>query len=237
MADVFGGAVADYYYDRMTEPLYVRDGEESREHPIEAFYFEQFDPNGDVGRWLTRWVRGPLLDVGAGTGRHALVYQDRQPTVALDTSASLVDVMRDRGVADARVGDMFSLPSEFERDRFGSALVLGTQSGLAASMQGLRQWLGDLAFVTDAEATAVVDGYDPIHQGATDLLGYRDDPSRGLAHRVFHFAYEGAVSETLCFRLFSPGRLREAAVGTGWEVAAVRRDEDGPHYRVALSKR
>jgi SAM-dependent methyltransferase len=238
MTDPFGRAVADHYHGSRDEPLVVRDGDETREHPIEAFYFEPFDPESEAGRWLTSWVREQLLDVGAGAGRHTLVFQERVETVAVDVSDTLVEVMTDRGVEDARVGDMFSLREAFTRDRFGSGLLVGTQAALAGSMQGLRRLLGDLAFVTDADATAVVDGYDPEHESAEGLLGYRGDPTPGLAHRTFHFAYEGDVGETLYFRLFSPGRLREATVGSGWEVEEVRRgDETTAYYRAALSKR
>lgn len=237
MTDPFGRGVADHYHDRMREPLLVRDGEETREHPIESFYFEPFDSTSESGKWLSSWVRGPLLDLGAGAGRHALVLQEQVETVAADVSDSLVGVMRARGIDDARTVDMFSLSGAFDRDRFGSVLVIGTQAGLTGSMQGLRRWLGDLARVTDAGATAVVDSYDPDHEAASDLLGYREDPTKGLAHRVFHFVYETEVSETLLFRLFSPDRLREATVGTGWSVADVRRsDEDTAYYRAALAK-
>jgi len=143
--------------------------------------------------------------------------------------------MRDRGVVDVREGDMFALRDAFERDRFASALAIGTQIGLAGSMRGLSAFLGDLAFVTTPGATAVIDSYDPDHPGAADLLGYREDPTPGLAHRVMWFAYDGETDPTLHFRLFAPDRLREAAIGTGWEVEAVDREGtgDGPHYRAA----
>jgi len=61
----------------------------------------------------------------------------------------------------------------------------------------------------------------------------------GRALRVTWFAYEGETDPTLQFRLFSPDRLREAAIGTGWEVSAVDREGTGagPHYRAALRKR
>jgi hypothetical protein len=146
--------------------------------------------------------------------------------------------MRDRGVEDARQADMFALRETFERDRFQSALAIGTQLGLAGSMQGLRQFLGDLAFVTTADATAVLDCFDPEDAEIADMLGYRADPTPGLASRVMHFEYEEDIGETLLFRLFSPDRVREAVVGTGWEVAEIERSPStyGPHYQVALSK-
>ncbi|TKX82621.1 class I SAM-dependent methyltransferase, partial [Halorubrum sp. SS5] len=76
----------------------------------------------------------------------------------------------------------------------------------------------DLAFVTTPDATAVVDCYDPDHPEAAGLLGYREDPTPGLAGRVMWFAYDGERDPTLRFTLFSPDRLREAAIGTGWTV-------------------
>jgi hypothetical protein len=51
---------------------------------------------------------------------------------------------------------------------------------------------------------------------------------------VLHFEYDGDVGETLYFRLFSPDRVREAAVGTGWSVAEV--GTDAGYYRLALTK-
>jgi len=238
--DPYGRAIRDHHECEREEPLLDVDGAETREHPIERFYFGEFDPETDPdGEWLIEWLDGPLLDIGAGAGQHALYLQERFETVAIDVSEYLVEVMRDRGVADARVADMFSLRESFERDRFGSALANGTQLGLAGSMRGLSEFLGDLAQVTTPDANAVVDAHDPTREGVTDILGYRSDPTPGLAHRTYHFEYEDDVGPTLQFRLFSPDRLREAAVGTGWEVAEIRRgaNDADAHYRAALVKR
>lgn len=238
VSDPFGRAIRDHYHDERDEPLLQRDGEAVREHPVEAFYFDGFDPASESGAWLASWLEEPLLDLGAGAGQHALHFQDVVDTVAIEMSDHLVDVMEERGVADVRRADMFALTDGFERGRFGSALAHGTQIGLAVSMDGLRQFLNDLTFVTSSAATAVVDGYDPRHPSASELLGYRADPTPGLAYRVMHFEYEGEVGETLLFRLFGPDRLREAADDTGWDVAEVRRGDSAPdsYYRAALTR-
>ena len=220
--DPFGRAIRDFHHGEQSEPLYQRDGETVLEHPIERFYFEPFDFDSEAGEWLESQLEGPLLDMGAGAGRHALYFQEQFETVPIEQSAHLVEVLRERGVEDARKADMFALREEFERDRFHSALSRGTQLGLVGSMAGLRKFLGDLAYVTTPDATAVLDGYDPTRPRTAELLGYRSDPAPGLASRVMQFEYEDDVGETLLFRLFSPDRLREAAIGTGWEVAEIR---------------
>ncbi|MFC5135030.1 MULTISPECIES: class I SAM-dependent methyltransferase [Haloferacaceae] len=235
--DAFGRAIRDHHRGERTEPLLHSDGAETTEHPIESFYFTPFDPSVGTNAWLVSHLQGPLLDVGAGTGRHALYFQDRFETVATEPSPALVETMRERGVADARERDMFDLRDDFERDRFGSVLLNGTHLGLVGSMRGLSAFLDDLAFVTRPDGTAVVDCYDPEHPATAEVIGYREDPTPGLAHRVMFFEYEGERDPVLQLRLFSPDRLREAAVGTGWTVVDVARGDDGYHYRAALSKR
>lgn len=234
--DPFGRAVRDHYGGEQTAPLIQRDGETTIEHPIEAFYFEEVDGTSEKTAWIERHLDGPLLDIGAGVGRHALYFQKQFETVALEASEPLVSVMDDRGVEDARLGDMFALREQFERDRFGSALVYGTQIGLTGSMVGLRNFLGDLAHVTSPDGTAVIDSYDPTSEATSELLGYREDPTPGLAHRVMTFEYGGDLGETLLFRLFSPDRLREATVGTGWTVGEIRYGEENRQYLAALEK-
>lgn len=229
--DPFGRALRDHYHGERTEPLIQRDGEETLEHPIEECYFGE---SGEAASWLLDRFDGPLLDMGAGAGREALFFQDRFETVAMEVSEPLVELLGERGVEDARTGDMFDLRAQFDRDRFGSALAYGTQVGLAGSMHGLREFLGDLAHVTTPAATAVIDSYDPTRESTADLLGYRADPTPGLASRVMAFEYEGDHGEILLFRLFSPDRLREATIGTAWTVETI--EEDGSHYLAELAK-
>lgn len=238
--DPFGRAVLEFHRDEQEEPLYQCGDGYAREHPIEAFYFSGFDPDGrPEHRWLLEGLDldGPVLDMGAGAGRHASYFQERAETVAIEPSEHLVTTMRERGVVDARRGDMFALPEGFGRDRFRSAFAIGTQAGLAGSMDGLRAFLSDLAHVTDPDGRAVLDCYDPEGACASEMFGFRADPTPGLAHRVMHFEYEDDVGPTLHFRLFGPDRLREACVGTRWTVADVRYGDEGVHYRAAFEKR
>jgi hypothetical protein len=236
MASAFGRALLDHHRDERSDPLVQRDGEQTLEHPIERFYFGEFDGTGDRGSWFDEHLSGPLVDLGAGAGRHALYFQERFETVAVEPDPALVELMTERGVADAREGDMFALRESFERDRFASALAEGTQLGLAGSMDGLRTFLSDLAHVTTPDATTLVDCYDPTVEGTAELLGYRADPAPGLASRVMSFEYGDRIDDVLLFRLFSPDRLREATVGTDWTVREVRADDEGSHYFARLAK-
>jgi SAM-dependent methyltransferase len=237
-ADPFGRAILDHHRAERAAPLVQRDGEEILDHPIEDFYFGDHDEHQQKWTWADVYIDGPLLDVGAGAGREARFYQDRFEVVATDVSEHLVTTMRERGVEDARVADMFALPDSFQTDRFDSVLSHGTQLGLAGSMVGLRRFLEDLDTVTTPSGSVVLDSYDPGTNGIEDLLGYRSDPTPGLGFRVMSFEYEETQGDILLFRLFGPDRLREAAAETGWTVDDIcRPDESDRYYLAALEKR
>ena len=228
--DPFGRAILDHHRGEREAPLFDRDGAESREHAIEEYYFGEHESE----EWFEPRVEGPLLDIGAGAGRDSLYFQERVETVALEQSEHLVTLLEERGVEDARLGDMFALPQQFGRGRFQAAMAYGTQVQLAASDHALREFLGDLAYVTTADGVALLHGYDPVAAGEEGLFAYRPDPTPGIAHRVYHSEYEGEVGETLLFRLCSVDKLREATVSTAWQLSDSR--QDGVTWRAVLSK-
>jgi len=239
--DPFAQAFHDHHFAEQRGPLVQRCGEETREHDVESYFgladvADTDDPEED---WVASWLEGPVLDMGAGVGRHALALQEHHDTVAIEQSDHLVEVMRDPGVDDAREADMFALREAFDRDQFRSAIAFGTQVGLAGSTGGLREFLADLASVTTPDATLVFDGFDPTADDTTALLDYRPDPTPEMGYRVAQFEYDGRLGEPWLYRLWSPTRLREAVAGTDWRVADVEYgDGDWRHtYHVALTKR
>lgn len=85
-----------------------------------------------------RRCRGRVLDVGAGAGRHALeLQQHNHEVVALDVAPQAVEVMSERGVRDARHGDVFTL----DDDHFDTILLLMNGIGVAGTCDGLARLL------------------------------------------------------------------------------------------------
>lgn len=239
-ADPLGRAMLDYRRGGLRGVCEYVDGAERTDARIAEHYFTP------PAAWSSEWkslldsLDGPVLDVGCGAGQHALFLQDDREVVAVDVSPGAVEAAREGGVDDARLMDMFAL--DFSRNRFRSALVNGTQLGLAGSFAGVREFLSDLATVTDESGVAVVDSYDPTCLDAESFFGHRPDPRSGVARRAFHVEYcrddDGAtareVGRTVVFLLFSPDRLADAVVGTRWRVDDVLRDDDKAYYRAVL---
>lgn len=237
-ADPLGRAMYDHATGGETGELVYRDGAEIELHDVPDTYFSP------PSEWDPEWRRrltdldGPVLDAGCGAGSNArwLEAGDRE-VVAIDVSPNAVRAARERGVRDVRVMDLFEL--DFPADRFRSVLAKGTQLGLAGSLPGVMATLSDLAVVTDEAGVAIVDSYDPIELDRESFIGYRSDPRDGVARRTFHFEYrrpdgQREVGPCLSFVLFGPDRLRDALVGTPWELAEVWPQE--AYYRGKLTK-
>lgn len=257
--DPLGRAMFDYQRDEMGEIVY-RDGATVRDGHVEEYYYEPRESwsegTVDLLERIVAWGE-PILDAGCGAGQHVRWFEDRDVNVVgIDRSPNAVESARERGCDDVRVMDMFDL--DFERGQFRTIYALGTQVGLGRSLAGVRSLLSAVADVTDDEGRCVLHNYDPTMleteagaNGDDSLLGYRSDPRPGIAHRAFHFEYEPAgeaaatldglprraVGRTLQFLLFSPDRLREAAVGTPWSVTDVSYDGSDRTYVAILEKR
>lgn len=81
---------------------------------------------------------GRVLDLGAGAGCHALELQKiGVEVVAADISPGAVEVMKARGVLDARGTDLAGLGDE----KFDTILLMMNGIGIAGNLLGLSRWL------------------------------------------------------------------------------------------------
>ena len=102
--------------------------------PVEEFYRPDDQPLPELERTALGLCRGRTLDLGAGAGRHALELQGRGYDVtAIDVAPEAVEIMRERGVTDARHGDFTAVTGE----RFDTILLLMHGIGLVGTLAGL----------------------------------------------------------------------------------------------------
>jgi len=102
--------------------------------PVEEFYRPDDQRLPEIERTALGLCRGRILDFGAGAGRHALELQRCGLEVtAIDVTPEAVEVMRERGVTDARCGDFTAVTGE----RFDTIVLLMHGIGLVGTLEGL----------------------------------------------------------------------------------------------------
>ena len=121
-----GSALLDFHHGETSAELTVTsDLWEDEATPVSSFYRPAGHPLPDLHSQALALCRGRVLDLGAGAGRHALELQSAgHEVVAIDVLPEAVEIMRDRGVIDARCGDI----SAVGKDRFDTCLLYTSPS-------------------------------------------------------------------------------------------------------------
>lgn len=262
MADVFGRMVADYYDGELAgQPIYERsDGHEQPAHC--AWYFSEpaawpavdRDALALAGERATAADRREtvagrqetVLDLGCGPGRAGLFLQVRgHDVVGVDASPRTVEVARDRGVEEAVVGELASLPlgpdavsGDGAADGASapdSAVAFGSHVGAGGTPDAFRSLLRDLGRVFGRGGRIVADCYDPTRVTEPGLASYLQERAidDGLTTRRFRLRYDGAVGPWRTLLCCSPGALERLVEPTDWRVADILRS-DGSRYWFVL---
>lgn len=172
---------------------------------------------------------GRVLDVGAGAGCHALALQERgYSTCAVEVLPELVELLRRRGVTDARRGNVFQLPAE----RWDTVLMLMNGWGLPETLAGLERFLAGLDDLIAPGGQVIADSSD-MRRFASDWrasdgvrVASRED-GRYVGEIQFQLEFDGQRGDPFSQLYVDPRTLSILASRAGWEVEIVYRGEDG----------
>jgi SAM-dependent methyltransferase len=235
--DAFGAALADHHAGR-TGPeltLVVDDGFETPAMPPAAFFLPPSAWPADERELLTPAPSGPVLDLGAGAGRHSLWFQERGDEVtAVDVSPGAVSVCRARGVRDARLGDLTDPPADRP---WAAVLLLCGNLGQAGGWDETRALLARLARLCAPGAVLLADSVDPtaltddhslVHRARNEAAGRHPGRTR---LRLRYGEIETPWWDLLNLRVTDIAPLVD---GTGWAVE--RHRIAGPDHYVAFRR-
>jgi SAM-dependent methyltransferase len=199
---------------------------EEETHPVAAWFRE---PDEDAGyeRKALELARGRILDVGAGTGVHALPLQRRGLEVcAIDFTPEAVEIMRARGVRDARLARL----EEFRDGPFDTILVLANGAGLAETLDGLEGFLGRLGQLLAPDGQVLLDSCDvrpPAGPDGVRPATGRDGRYVGDIH--FQLEYRGEKGDLFPQLYVDPDTFADRARRAGWSLEVVEPGEGGSY--------
>jgi SAM-dependent methyltransferase len=198
------------------------------------YYLAPFRSWWSQERRAMRFVRGRVLDLGCGAGRVGLHLQSRgHEVVGLDVSPLAVQIARQQGLADVRLGTLESAVRADER--FDTVLMLGNNLGILAGEREGRRLLRRLTGVVTERGRILAGSYDP-YEGASELARryHERNRERGRMGGVERLRVRYRQYATPWYDVLFASREEVAllARGTGW--VARRFVGDGAGYVAVL---
>lgn len=198
----------------------------------------------DYAAWLKRekqairLVKGRVLDIGCGAGRHGLYLQKKGLDVmGIDNSPGAIKVCRLRGYRKLKLMSIAQI-HKFKPESFDSVIMMGNNFGLFGSYKQARRLLKHLCRITSPDGQIIAETVNPYSTKDQLHLGYhRFNRKRGrmggqLRIRLRHKKIIGGWFDHL---LVSPAEMRAILHGTGWRLAQILSDK-GPGYTARIVK-
>lgn len=217
-----GRALMDYHRGDADAVLVITSNLGDRDPMPVKVWFRGPDEYFELDRAALELARGSVLDVGAGVGVHALALQARgQAVTAIDHVPEAVEVMRARGVRDARCCDFREVDG-----RFGTVMALANGAGLARTLAGLTPFLRELERRLEPGGLILLDSTDLRPQFGATRAG------RYVGELEFRLEYKGERGDPFPQLYVDPDALAEHAACAGLAVAELRRFDSGGYLAV-----
>ena len=222
-----GRALAEYqrgFHDGVLEVFHDLGGPDPL--PV-AHFFRGPSQMNRLEREAIRRARGRVLDLGAGVGCHALAVLDRGLEVtAVDALPQAVEVMRDRGVIDARLGRWTDLGTD---ERFDTVLMMMNGAGLAGTLNGMAALLEVLAGVLSENGQILLDSVNlpEVREAQADEEGVPvGDDGRYPGELHYQFSYGGQRGDPVPQLFLDFEQLRRMASAGGLQCDLVAAEDD-----------
>ena len=200
------------------------DAEPAKWFPVSLFFRPESELD-DLHAAALRECRGRVLDVGAAAGAASLILQGRGLEVtALDPVPEAVAIMRERGVADARCGDVFTFQAA---EPYDTALLLMNGSMIAGTLSGLARMLTRLAGLLRPGGRVIMDSTDP-----RDDQGPVADDGRYAGELHFQLEFQDRRGPLFPQLFVDPHTLAAHATDAGFETAIIQEGEEGAFLAV-----
>lgn len=224
--DPQGQALLDFVNGNEDISLKIHSAEEMMEVPVQ-WYFRSWDQFPELEQYALSLCNGKVLDIGAGSGCHALALQEMGLDVTtIDISSKAVDAMRKQGLKNVIEGDVFKT----KLMKFDTVAMFMNGIGFVQDLKGLTHFLNFVKDIVHPEGQLIFD--------STDLAIDSPERKKGSGRRYYgiidyQIEYNGKKGSKFKWLFIDPVKLNAIAKKAGWHCQIVY-DDEGGHYLARL---
>jgi SAM-dependent methyltransferase len=186
---------------------------------------------------LTGYVKGRVLDIGCGAGRHAIYLQEQgHEVLGIDNSPLAIEVSKKRGLLKARQMPITRVSSKL--GIFDTIIMMGNNFGLFANQKRARWLLSRFYAMTPPGGRIIATSRDPYPTEDPQHLAYheRNRQQGRMAGQVrIRVRYRQYKTPWYDYLLVSQDEMAHLLDGTGWAITEIV-EPDFPSYGAIIDK-
>ena len=197
-------------------------------------YFAEYKDWPASDKLAMAHVRGKVLDIGCGAGRHSLYLQEQGFDVhGIDNSPGAIEVCKRRGLVKTTLLPLTQLSRQL--GVFDTVLMMGNNFGLLGNPRRARWFLRRLKGMTSPEARMVAVTRDVRGTDLPEHLEYhaRNRAAGKPAGQVrIRVRYKRYVTPWIDLLMVTKEELRQLLDGTGWALRETIEGEGGLYVAI-----
>lgn len=212
--DIYGTILKDYFNGKKDiEVLLHNHYGEAEDYPIEMFFRDE-KTMPEAENIALNLCKGKVLDLGAGTGNHALALQNKGFDVtAIDISEGACEIMLTRGVKNVICADVFN----YRAEKFDTLLLMMNGIGFVGYIDELKIFLDFAKTILNPNGQILFDSSDVSY--LYEDLDRTADPYYGETD--YQYEYNGVKGEWFSWLYIDEWTMKKVALECGWELQVV----------------
>ena len=222
--DPMGRAIAEYWKTNKADRLRVFSPMFEEDEILLTTLFRSYEDMPEIERKALDMAKGRILDVGAASGCHSLVIQERGLDVtAIDISPLSVETMKERGVKKVIEQNFFTLEGQYD-----TILMLMNGIGIVGTLERMPEFFKQLDKILAPEGQVLCDSSD-ISYVFEDEEGMIDIPNEMdyYGEHSFRMQYKDTIGEPFDWLYIDADTLKQKARRYGYTAEVIA---EGEHY-------
>jgi SAM-dependent methyltransferase len=233
--DTFGQEMWAFYKGEEASEIVERDDGFFNATPNNpAHYFSEYKDWNPIDRKAMEFVKGRVLDIGCGAGRHSLYLQQKGfHVMGIDRSPLAIKICRLRGLRRARVMPIEEL--NFKPNSFDTVIMLGNNFGLFGGFTKARRLLKKLHRMTSKSGLIIASTRDTYKTSDPDHVAYHrlnKKRCRMAGQLRLRIRFRKCIGRWFDYLIVSKKEMEEILKGTGWKTKEFIDSSDSAYVAV-----
>ncbi|OQX72386.1 MAG: hypothetical protein B6D64_15215 [Bacteroidetes bacterium 4484_276] len=223
--DPLGKALKDYSIGNKSKKIIVKSSISEDEAVSIDYFFRPEELMPAIEQKALQLCQGKVLDAGAAAGRHSVILQKRGFEVwPIDISAGAVEVMKSRGLLNARQADYFKL----ENKKYDTLLFMMNGVGICGHLEKLDQFFIKAGELLNQGGQIILDSSDIIYMLVDEDGSIELDLKANYYGEVkYQMQYDGVEGPFFYWLYVDFDTLSTYADRNGFSCEMIL---EGPHY-------